>query len=97
MTRIKMNMYGAVLTGRAFGKEVYERIFAGLNKQLVILDFEGVFSLGSSFGEEIVVPIAKLQQSQVTVVSAAPAVRDCLEQIEKDYKIKINFTTLGDQ
>jgi hypothetical protein len=91
MNIIKLKKYGSALTGRNFGKEVMD----ALSKEIqypVALDFEGVTTLGSSFGEEIIVPICKKQKGTIDVYNANPAaVVNCLKTIENDFNIKINL------
>jgi len=48
MKKLKMNRYGSVLTGREFGSDTFKKIDKEAEYP-VILDFDGVNSLGSSF------------------------------------------------
>lgn len=85
---INMTKYGTILTGRDFGKQAMAEL-KPLLKQPVELDFSGVTSLGSSFGDEVLPSIAQKQDNQLTVIGPNKAVWDCLLQIAEEYKIKI--------
>lgn len=91
MSEIKMNEFGIALTGRPYGKDCFEKISRRGLEAPYILNFKGVISLGSSFGEEIVVPLSKLNGGELSIVSANPAVKDCLEKIKFDFKLTLLF------
>ena len=88
MNRLDMSKYGTILTGRDFGKQVMETLSPTLEYP-VELDFRGVISLGSSFGDEVVPIIARQQDSQLTVIGPNKAVWDCIFQIAEECKIQI--------
>ena len=88
MNLLKMDRFGTILTGRPFGKKVMEELRPNL-KYPVILDFERVLSLGSSFGDEVVAVIAKNQNCEISVRNANKAVEACLFQMAADHEIKI--------
>lgn len=85
---IDMSKYGTILTGRDFGKQAMSEL-KPLLEHPVKLDFSGVTSLGSSFGDEVVPVIAQKQNNQLTVIGPNNAVWDCLLQIAEEYKITI--------
>ncbi len=84
-----MNKYGSVLTGREFGKDTMEKIARNIEYP-VCLDFLGVNSLGSSFADEVIIPIAKNQQNKITVQNVKTAVWDCLQDVATDGGIEID-------
>lgn len=88
MNRLDMGKYGTILTGRDFGKQIMEELGSTLDYP-VELDFRGVTSLGSSFGDEVVPVIARRQNNQLTVIGPNKAVYDCLSQIAEEYEIQI--------
>lgn len=88
MNRLIMNRYGTILTGREFGQQALAELERDL-KLPVELDFRGVISLGSSFGDEVVPKIAQRQNGQLTVIGPSKAVWDCLRQIAEEYQIQI--------
>lgn len=88
MNRLDMSKYGTILTGRSFGKQVMEELVTKLEYP-VELDFRGVISLGSSFGDEFIPVIAQKQNGQLTVIAPNKAVWDCLCQIAEEQKIQI--------
>ncbi len=85
---ITMRKYGTLLIGGDFGKQAMAELLPSLEYP-VELDFSGVTSLGSSFGDEVVPDIANAQNNQLTVINPNEAVWDCLQQIAEEYKIKI--------
>lgn len=86
---IMMKAFGAVLTGRPFGSQVYEQIKNTLTDEIPIINFEGVLSLGSSFGEEFLVPIANRYNNQLRVETANNPVKDSIHLIAHDFKLKV--------
>ena len=91
MKNVELKKYGTVLTGRPFGVQTFAEINQTTHGSAVRLDFSGVLSLGSSFGEEVIVPLAKNQGNKITVVSTIPPVKDCLVLIAADFDLKIEF------
>lgn len=85
---IDMSLYGTILTGRDFGKHAMAELLPSLEYP-VELDFSGVTSLGSSFGDEVVPNIAKAQNNKLAVIKPNNAVWDCLLQIAEEHKIII--------
>ena len=88
MTVIKLNEYGMVLTGREFGADVMKALAVQV-KPPVILDFEGVESIGSSFGDEVVPPLAERQSKKIEVKNANDTVKAILKEIADDAGIEI--------
>lgn len=91
MSEIKMNEFGLTLTGRPYGKDCYEKISRRGLIAPYILNFKGVISLGSSFGEEVIVPLSKIDSSELFISSANPAIKNCLEKIKTDFDLKLSF------
>ncbi|MBI4925824.1 MAG: hypothetical protein HY843_07870 [Bdellovibrio sp.] len=54
-----------------------------------------VSSLGSSFADEVVSPLAHKQGNQITVLNANAAVRSCLRDVRDETGIKITRGLLG--
>ena len=90
MTKIKLNTHGTVLTGREYGKSVLKMLLEKYPSP-VELDFEGVFSMGSSFGDEVVVPLAKRQGDEMVVLNASKTVKACIEDIRVETRINFIF------
>jgi hypothetical protein len=90
MNVIKLSKYGAVLTGREFGSDVMANLLENL-KLPVMLDFAGVESLGSSFGDEVVPVIASKQGNTIKVLNANNEVKATLDDIAFDSNIKLEI------
>lgn len=92
MQKIILKNFGVILTGRPYGAQIYAELEKKYeNSAEIEIDCEGVASLGSSFGEEVIVPFARKQGNKITVRSASSAVKSCLQLIAKDFNLNINF------
>lgn len=92
MRNIVLKNFGVILTGRPYGVQIYSELQKEYdNAAGVEFDFTGIASLGSSFGEEVIVPFAKKQGNKITVYSANAPVRSCLQLIAKDFNLTVNF------
>ena len=90
MTTIKLKEFGAILTGRDFGKSALKTLTEKYKPPLE-LDLEGVFSMGSSFGDEVIPPLARLQENELRILNASKMVRTCIDAIVEETKIKVSF------
>ena len=90
MKALDMIKFGRTLTDRPYGKSVAEAILKE-GTFPVSLDFKGVISLGSSFGDEVLNAIAPKQGHVLLVTNTNQAVRSCLEKVAEDSKIKLTF------
>ncbi len=90
MNKLKMNKFGSVLTGREFGVDTMIKISEDIEYP-VILDFLGVNSLGSSFADEVLIPIAKNQKNFVEVCNAKKPVWVCVKEVAKDGGITVRL------
>jgi len=89
MTFYSLKEFGSILTGREYGKTVYQSIQPKLVSPIG-LDFGGVETMGSSFGDEVVVPIAQSQNGQICVRNANSVVSACLMDIADENKLTID-------
>lgn len=87
MSTVNMNKYGVVLTGREYGKNAAEEIFAG-GARPKTFDFTGVATMGSSFGDEIFKLAVLKGISKVEIIGATKVVRASLMQVQNDLKIE---------
>jgi anti-anti-sigma regulatory factor len=90
MNTVLMNQFGSTLTDREDGKKVFQQI-AEKYSFPVILDFQGVVSLGSSFGEEIILKIAPLQNNEITICNTNDVIKNSVKRIVEDVKIDVTF------
>jgi len=92
MQNIMLKNFGVILTGRPYGVQIYSELQKEYsNATQVEFDFSGVASLGSSFGEEVIVPFAKKQGNKITIKSANAPVRSCIQLIAKDFSLDVVF------
>lgn len=86
----EMKKFGKTLTDRPDGKKAYQELeTAGIFPDT--LDFQGVMSLGSSFGDEVLPKLASKHNNKLKVVNANPAIKACIARIVEDSKIEIIY------
>ncbi len=90
MSLFEMKKFGRTLTDRPDGKKALRQISQNGNIP-TILDFAGVMSLGSSFGDEVLPPIAQHNGNKVSVKNANPAIKSCIEKIVEDTGIEVKY------
>ena len=90
MNIIKMNQFGSTLTDRSDGQKAFV-VIAREDLFPVELDFSGVVSLGSSFGEEIILKIAPLQGNKITILNANNVIRFSIKRIIEDTSFQVSF------
>jgi len=90
MTLVAMNKFGRTLTDRPDGKKAYETIVAD-NAPPYILDFKGVMSLGSSFGDEVVIRLAQLQSNQIKIVNINDGIRACIKRVTEGTTVRVDM------
>ena len=90
MNTVSMRQFGTTLTDRADGKKAFGEILRATTFP-VSLDFSGVVSLGSSFGDEVVVPVAERQGNRLTVVHANNVIKNSIRRSTEDTLIVLSF------
>ena len=87
---VEMKQFGATLTGREYGQNVAMKFFTPI-KEPPVLNFEGVISMGSSFGDEIFKALKDQGIHHVNVKNYNKAIADCLKEIQSELSIEIVF------
>ena len=87
MNTIKLNTYGSILTGREFGKHVLMSLISKMKYPLAF-DFQGVISMGSSFGDEVIPYVAHKQNEEIIIYNANKSIWDVLNEIAEEFNIK---------
>jgi len=90
MHTILMRKFGTTLTDRADGKKVFGEILRASTFP-VALDFSGVVSLGSSFGDEVILKIAERQGNVLNVAHANHVVQNAIRRSIEDSPISVSF------
>ena len=90
MSTVLMNQFGVTLTDREDGKKAFSQIYDNYPVP-IILDFHEVISLGSSFGEEVILKIAPLQGNTITIKNTNGVIKNSLRRIVEDTDIIITF------
>ena len=90
MSTVPMNQFGSTLTYRADGKKAFQEISDKYSLP-VTLDFQGVVSLGSSFGEEVILKIAPLQDLKITITNTNSMMKNSVRRIVEETEIEVTF------
>ena len=90
MNTLKLRQFGKFLTGREYAQRAAQKILKQ-EKFPLVLDFQDVISLGSSFGDEVVYAVARKQNMHVRVKNVATAVDHCLKLVAEDFGFKIEY------
>ncbi len=90
MNTVEMIQFGSTLTDRADGKKAFKSI-ADKYSLPVKLDFVSVVALGSSFGDEIILPLAEKQDGNITVLNANNVIKNSIRRIVEERSIEISF------
>ena len=88
MNFLKLKMFGSILTGREYGKDSMKKINV---EYPVTLDFSGVNSLGSSFADEVLIPIAAKQNNRIDICNANSSVINCIRDTADDGGFEFNI------
>ena len=90
MTIVPMAQFGITLTDRADGKKFYQEILRKYSRP-VALDFSGVISLGSSFGDEVIPKLAAEQENNMTIMHTNTVIKHSIMRVVEDTSINIAF------
>ena len=90
MSKVPMNQFGSTLTDRADGKKAFQEISDKYSLP-VTLDFLGVVSLGSSFGEEVILKIAPLQDLKITIANTNSVMKNSVRRIVEETEIEVTY------
>ncbi len=90
MNTILMQQFGTTLTDRADGKKAFNNILR-TNTFPVALDFSGVISLGSSFGDEVILKVAERQGNTLAVLHANRVIQNAVRRSIEDSPVSVSF------
>ena len=90
MNIIPMNKFGNTLTDREDGKKAFNVIISASSPPY-ILDFNGVISLGSSFGDEIILKLAPLQGNNIKIININDGIRASVKRIIEETNINVEL------
>jgi len=90
MNTISMRQFGTTLTDRADGKKAFEEILRTTTFP-VALDFSSVVSLGSSFGDEVILAVAERQGNTLAVAHANNVIKNAIRRSIEDTPIALSF------
>ena len=87
---VQMRQFGTTLTDRADGKKAFEQI-RRTSRFPVALDFSEVVSLGSSFGDEVILKVAEMQGNAITVSHANHVIQNAIRRSVEDSPVTVSF------
>ncbi len=90
MSEIELKKFGMTLTDRADGQKAFASIVKN-HQQPYVLNFNGVMSMGSSFGDEVVVRLARIQGNQIAIFNANDGIKNCISRVIEETGIAVNF------
>ena len=90
MSKVTLKKFGLNLSGRSLGMSSLPIILAE-NQAPYEIDFEGVFSIGSSFADEVVAKLAELNGGKIRVHNSSTVINKCLKDVAKDKKFVLEF------
>lgn len=90
MGLVKLNDYGLNLSGRPLGIQSYTVIVNKYEKPFD-LDFSNVFSVGSSFADEVVAKLAILNEGEIKIINANNIIKKCLNDVSKEKKFIVTY------
>ena len=91
MSVIKLSNYGLNLTGRPLGILTYQRIKDEFSPPYE-LDLQGVYSIGSSFADEVIAKLAAENGGVIKIAHSSRVIDRCLDEVAKDFGFVIERT-----
>lgn len=90
MSMVVLKKFGLNLSGRPQGIQAFGVIVDKLGPPYE-LDFTDIFSIGSSFADEVVAELARLNGGIVKVYNSNRIIQKCLKAVAKDKEIEILY------
>ncbi len=90
MNIVEMIQFGSTLTDRADGKKALNSITDRYSLP-VRLNFANVVSLGSSFGDEVILPLAEKQNRKIIILKANNVIKNSIRRIVEERSVEISF------
>ena len=90
MNTVRMADFGSTLTDRTDGKKAF-RTIVEKNELPVQLDFFGVVSLGSSFGDEVIPKLAEMQNHKITILNTNSVIRNSVRGTVDGKPVSVQF------
>ena len=90
MTTISMIRFGRTLTDRPDGQKAFAAIISE-SAPPYCLDFKGVMSIGSSFGDEVIVKLAERQGNTIGVQNVNDGIRSCIKRVVEGTSVEVRF------
>ena len=90
MSEVRMAQFGSTLTDRADGKKAFQQI-STRHDFPVALDFSDVVSLGSSFGDEVILKVADMQGRKITILNTNSVIKNSIRRIIEDSQVSVSF------
>lgn len=88
MSVVMLKKFGMNLSGRPLGISTFP-IIVSQHEAPFELDFSEVFSIGSSFADEVVAKLAELNGGEIKIINSSNVVNKCLKDVAKEKGFKL--------
>jgi hypothetical protein len=90
MNLVQLRRFGLNLTGRPLGIQTLPIILKEYARPFD-LDFSGVFSIGSSFADEVVAKLAEMNGGQIKIYNSTNVIKKCLRDVATEKMFDLEF------
>lgn len=90
MSTVSLKKFGLNLSGRPLGISSFPIILAE-HQPPFELDFEGVYSIGSSFADEVVAKLAELNGGNIRILNSTNVINKCLRDVAKEKRFTLEI------
>jgi hypothetical protein len=94
MSIIPLKRFGINLSGRPLGMSSLTVILQDYQAPYT-LDFKEVFSIGSSFADEVVAKLAELNGGEIQILNSSTVINKCLKDVAKEKGFKLTFEKIS--
>ncbi len=88
MSIVDLKRFGLNLSGRPLGISTYPIILKEYSAPYE-LDFAGVYSVGSSFADEVIAKLAQLNGGEIVIRNSNSVIQKCLNDVAEEHDIKL--------
>lgn len=90
MSTVSLKRFGINLSGRPLGISTLPVILKEYQAPYA-LDFKEVFSIGSSFADEVVAKLAEINGGEIRVLNSTNVINKCLKDVANEKGFKLLF------
>ncbi len=90
MSVVDLKKFGLNLSGRPLGIQAFGIIVKNYSAPFE-LDFSEVFSVGSSFADEVVAKLAAINGGSISIINSNRIINKCLQGVAQEKKFELIF------